>query len=124
MGDTLLLGLDPNQRIDPATGRAFVAQPEQQQPSIDHASLSGPAPSFVHPDERVGLMKTMASSGQPRRPEQVRKLTDEELMQKANELIDNQRVQAQVQMQQGPATGPRDASGGQLPAWLTQYMDQ
>ncbi len=131
MGDPLLLGLDPNQRIDPQTGKAFVAQPEQQAPSIQHASLSGPAPSFSgghaaassHPEDRVGLMKTMSSQGQPRPDHQVRPLNPDELMAKAQEMIDNQRTQTQVQMQQGPATGPRDDAGGQVPSWLKDYME-
>jgi len=132
MGDPLLLGLDPNQRIDPSTGKAFVAQPEQQAPSVQHASLSGPAPSFsgghaapaAHPDDRVGMMGTTNAQGQPRQDHQVRPLSNDELMAKANELIDAQRSQTGSQMAQGPAVGQRDESGGKVPEWLTSYMGQ
>ena len=67
-------------------------------------------------------MKTMSSQGQPREPHQVRPLDNDELMAKAQEMIDAQRTQTQVQMQQGPSTGARDDAGGHVPEWLTEYM--
>jgi hypothetical protein len=122
MSDTLLLGADENQRIDPATGRAYVAQQAPQAPSIEHASLSGPAPSFSHPMDRRGMMNTASSDGTPRQEAAIRPLSSEELLAKANEMLDNQRVQTQGVMSQGASTGARTDAGAPVPSWLTGYM--
>lgn len=123
MGDPLdSLGLNHDSRIDPVTGKGFVAQQAPQKASIEHASLSGPAPSFVHPDERQGMMSTSRSDGTPRAPEAVRQLSPDELLAKANQMLDSQRSQTQGVLSQGAATGPRDDAGGQVPGWLSEYM--
>lgn len=128
--DAMLLGLDENQRIDPQTGKGFVAQPQQQAPSVQHASLSGPGPSFStppqaergHPDDRVGMMKTNSAQGVPRQAQAVRPLNSDELLAKANEMLDSHRVQSQTILGQGASTGNTNDAGGKMPEWLTDYM--
>jgi hypothetical protein len=113
MSDTLLLGLDDNQRIDPATGKAFVAQPEMQRASIERPMLEGPGPSFsapsmVHPGDRMGMQGT--------RPAQVRQPTPEDLMEQARRMLDNQSAQTQGNLQRGPAVKDN------VPSWLRDEM--
>ncbi len=91
-------------------------------PEPAHASLSGPAPSYgVHPADRVGMMGTSAAQAHPR---PTRKPTDQELMAKAMQMLDNSHAETQAVLGQGPSTGPRNDAGGQVPAWLRDYMNK
>ncbi len=145
MGNILGIGED-NLQMDPATGKAFKAGEQQ---SVDGARLSSGSagPRFsgqkvnladaeraraeflaskaqtVHPSDRLGMMNTASSDGSPRHPQALRPLSNEESLAKAMETLDAARVQSQALGDTGPSTGVRNDSGGQVPEWLSGYMD-
>jgi len=97
----------------------------QEKPSVQHASLSGPAPSYVHPHDRQGMGGTSAAQAMKQAPpvRADRQMTPDELIKHANELIDQNAAQHSASLSNGPSVGQRDANGKPLPSWLTQYME-
>ena len=100
------------------TNRSGLASLEQ--PQLHNASLAGDA--GVHPADRRGMMNTTQADGTPRHPQATRPPTDDELLARANEMLDNQRENSHTLLGQGASTGPRDDAGGATPKWLHDYM--
>ncbi len=100
-----------------SNGRAELAM-NQQKPSIGHASLSGPAPTFASP---VGLSGTSSVHAGPAAP---RAKTPDELMDMAHQMLDNQSEQHKALLGAGASTGDRNDAGGKVPDWLAQEMSR
>ncbi len=75
--------------------------------------------SMVHPQDRQGMAGTVAAHAQP-----TRQPTPDELLAQANAMMESQHNQHAASLAAGPSQSPRDASGRQLPSWLTQEMSK
>lgn len=102
------------------TGRGYVPE-ESGSPG---ASLDGPVPQYataMHHTDRQGLggTKMGATKALPPKPKQM---THDEMMAKAQAMIDKYRAKQQQMEVQGPAVVvDHDDKGMALPAWLTRY---
>lgn len=113
-------------QVDAGTGKAQYAGPPPEKPA--HASLSDPTPQYAtHSSERQGMMGTRmsetrplppGSKGTPMQPHD-KVMTHDQLMAKAQKMLDDQNAQKEAQMA-NPALSQRDEAGTMLPAWLTR----
>jgi hypothetical protein len=102
---------------------------EKSVPQAQDASLSGPTPQYHH-SERTGLAGTQMAAAAKAPPElkpmppqpHDKPMTHEQLMAKAQAMLDDQRAQHEALLAAGPSLSERDDSGRQLPAWLTAEM--
>ncbi len=104
-------------------GRAELAS-DVAKPSVSHASLVGPAPTFSTPKGMQGTMQAPhphTGVQQPAQPVQ-RRMSPQELTDMANQMLDNQSAQHKAMLEAGSSVGQRDDSGGKIPDWLVNEM--
>lgn len=110
---------DPNTRVG-SDGKGYIATPSPSTGAAG-ASLDGPTPQYAHHTQRQGLGGTQmeATKALPKKP---RQMTHDEMMAKAQSMIDGYRAKRAQAEVQGPAVVvDRDDKGMALPAWLTRY---
>ncbi len=98
---------------------------EAHKPSLQNASLSGPAPTYSSPVQRQGLAGTSPSPASYRpQPPPTHKMSPDDLLAQAKAMLESQELSNSHAMQAGPSTGARNDSGGKVPEWLRQEMEK
>lgn len=95
-----------------------------EKPSIQHASLSGPAPTYGSPASRQGLAGTSPSPASYRPQPAPHQMSPDDLLRQAKAMLAAQEVSTSHALHEGPSTGSRDDSGGQVPEWLRKEMEK
>ena len=92
--------------------------------SFEKPVTGGASTKSTHHDDRKGMGGSSPSAVAPLAQRAVRQPTPEELLAKANDMLDSQSAQHKAQLDNGPATGVRDDAGGKIPDWLVREMEK
>ncbi len=97
---------------------------KKPEPSVQTASLAGDSNPMVR--HGLGGSRPTEASFAAQQPQatEPHKMSPDELLAYAKNMLATQEVSNSHSMAKGPSTGARDDSGSKTPAWLADYMSK